>query len=143
MFAREVMKAFFNVAVVGTRVICLLIGVAIAASFAFAAFLAAADPQGEPFTPPWKIFSSITCVGLMLASGFIMFAIGWQARFASRPFRVINAVLLLFPLTVQVMLIKLHRVPFLPTYAAVITTMFTASLLLLCAKPWLLGMKAR
>jgi peptidoglycan/LPS O-acetylase OafA/YrhL len=136
-------KALLDVAAIGTRLISGLIGVAIAASFAFAAFLAAADPLGVPFTAQWKIFLATIGVGLVFAFGYIMFAIGWRARFASRPFRAANAVLLLLPLTVLVMLIKQHRVPFVPSYAAVIAAVFTASLLLLCARPWLLSRQAR
>jgi hypothetical protein len=136
------MEALLNVAAIGTRLICILIGFAIAASFAFAAFLATAGPQGEPFTPLWKTFLATTGVGLVFASGYIMFAIGWQARFARLPFRAINAVLLLLPFTAQVMIIRLHRFPILPSYAAVSVVLFTAWLMLLCAKPGLLAIGA-
>ena len=101
--------------------------------FALLALGAATFPQGEPFIPAWEITSSIIGVGILLASGYIMFAIGWQARFFGVRYRAINFILLLLPLSLA--LVMPNKLISVPSSAAVILALFTAWLLLLCTKP--------
>lgn len=129
------MQALIKAAAVGTRIMCIIIGSVTTLLFALLALGAATFPQGKPFIPAWEITSSIIGVGILLASGYIMFAIGWQARFFDVRYRAINFILLLLPLSLALVLVMPNKLISVPSSAAVILALFTAWLLLLCTKP--------
>jgi hypothetical protein len=101
--------------------------------------LAAAMPQGEDFIPGWQIIAAVIAAGALVASGFVMFSLGWPIRFARPSFRWITTLLLLVPLVFGCLLVNATRKQFPPVDLAFILIGFTAWLLLLCIKPALLG----
>jgi hypothetical protein len=98
----------------------------------------AAFPQGEPSMPAWEIISFVLGSGILVASGFIMFSLGWPKNFTKSTFRRLNFLFLLFSLVVGFILINSSRAQFPLKEIAIIFSTFTSWLLLLCIKPNLL-----
>jgi hypothetical protein len=105
--------------------------------------IAAAFPQGEVITPGWQIITFVIGTGALVASGFLMFSLGWPTRFARASFRWTTTLLLLVPLAVGCVLVNATRTQFPPVELAFMLIGFTGWLLLLCVKPALLATKEK
>jgi hypothetical protein len=133
------MKTLFDMVAFGTRICCALSALGmVLISFPFA-FLASEMPQGGPFIPPLEIILFIIGAAIVLASGFVMFAIGWPARLANLAYRCTTFFLLLLPLAVGVTLLMAARTPIPSRGLPIAIVLFTCWLLLLCVKPALLN----
>jgi hypothetical protein len=132
------MKIALNYLKNGTRLAGGLLGFGLIILSLPFSLLTASVPQGEPFIPVWQIVRTVLGAAILLATGFIMFSLGWPRRFVSLTFKCATCVFLLCPLVVGCMLIHASRVQFPPVEIAIGLVAFTLWLLLLCIKPTLL-----
>ncbi|MRX11222.1 hypothetical protein GJ697_25685 [Pseudoduganella sp. FT25W] len=133
------MSKVLTVMRIATSLCSCVLGIGLFMMSTMFSLLAGAVPQGEDFTPPWQIVASVIASGALVASGYMMFSLGWPGKFANAWFRWITALLLLIPLAVGCLLVNATRKQFPPVDLAFILIGFTVWLLLLCIKPTLLG----
>jgi hypothetical protein len=131
------MNIFTSVAVICTRLCCALLGFGMLfVSIPLALFLNAFSSE-EATVSPWQVTVLVIGGACLLASGFVMFAVGWRGRYPERAYRGATFALLLVPLAAWAKLM-ISPIQFPPTYLAVALSAFTVWLLLLCAWPELL-----
>ena len=132
------MRIFAPVVGFFTRLCCALLGFGIPFISIPLALLASAFPAGEPLTPAWQTAVFVVGSACLLGSGFVLFAVGWCARFGKRRYRAVTFALLLIPLAAGLKLIA-SPADLLPVYVAAAFCGFSAWVLLLCAWPKLLA----
>eukprot|EP01034_Spumella_vulgaris_P045395 gene45395-56545_t len=99
------MRIFAPVVGFFTRLCCALLGFGIPFISIPLALLASAFPAGEPLTPAWQTAVFVVGSACLLGSGFVLFAVGWCARFGKRRYRAVTFALLLIPLAAGLKLI--------------------------------------
>ncbi|MYN07351.1 hypothetical protein [Pseudoduganella aquatica] len=131
------MKIFASVAVICTRLCCALLGFGMLFVSIPLALVLNAFSSEEATASPWQMMVLVIGGACLLASGFVMFAVGWRARSRERAYRGATFALLLVPLAAWAKLMT-SPIQFPPTSLAVVLSAFTVWLLLLCAWPELL-----
>ena len=101
-----------------------------------ASLMAVAVPRSEPLLPGWEMIMFVIAAGLLLGSGFLLFAISHADRYSNPRYQVVTCILLLFPLAGGCVLAATSHLQLFPMALAFALIFFTVWLQLLCIRPF-------